>query len=598
MVTRVLWRSAFAMAALLLAPGVLAAQDRQISGRVTRAGGTQPLDAEISVVGQLRYRTARTNPEGRYTINAPQGEVRLMFRAIGYARVEVIVPAGTATHDVQMEADVFKLSEVVVTGQATSVERRSATTAIAYVSGEDIAKVSSPTIENALTGKVSGVNLQSNSGAPGGGIQMQIRGNNTILGAFDPLYVIDGVIYSNARVLSGRASVNAGAFVQEDDPVNRVADINPADIASIEILKGAAASSIYGSKASNGVVVITTIRGQAGRPRINVAQRVGVFSPLRQLEGRRFTQAEAVEVFGAAANKYFANNPNPYFDHYDQVFSQRDLSYETVGDVSGGSETTRYFISGTWKRDEGIEPNTGFTRQGLRVNVDQTLSSKLEVKISSVYNRAEHTRGWNNNCNNFGCHGYALAYTPSFVDLTARNADGTFPAPDWGVQSNPIQTTELARNLEQTNRFTGGLNVIWQPIQSDRHSFKFVAGGGVDAFDQNNDIWTPNELFWEATQAQPGSAIEGNADSKYYNWNLNGVHVFHTGTWSATTSLGLQFEDRRLKTARATTTNLIPGQQNVGQGTTTTSFETLTEERTLALYAQEEVRLFDDRLLV
>ncbi|HEX9892269.1 MAG TPA: TonB-dependent receptor, partial [Gemmatimonadales bacterium] len=91
---------------------------------------------------------------------------------------------------------------------------------------------------------------------------------------------------------------------------------------------------------------------------------------------------------------------------------------------------------------------------------------------------------------------------------------------------------------------------------------------------------------------------EGNADSKYYNWNLNGIHVFHTGTWSATTSLGLQFEDRRLKTGRATTTNLIPGQQNVGQGTTTTSFETLTEERTLALYAQEEVRLFDDRLLV
>ena len=598
MVTRVLWRSAIALAGLLVAPGVLAAQDRQISGRVTRAGGTQPLDAEVSVVGQLRYRTARTNPEGRYTINAPQGEVRLMFRAIGHARVEIVVPANTSTQDVQMEADVFKLSEVVVTGQATSVERRSATTAIAYVSGEDVAKVSSPTIENALTGKVSGVNLQSNSGAPGGGIQMQIRGNNTILGAFDPLYVIDGVIYSNARILSGRASVVAGAFVQEDDPVNRVADINPADIASIEILKGAAASSIYGSKASNGVVVISTIRGQAGRPRINISQRFGTFRLLRKLEGRRYTLDEAVAQFGAAANKYFANNPNPYFDHYDQVYSQRKLSHETVADVSGGSETTRYFISGTWQRDEGIEPNTGFTRQGIRVNVDQTLNSKVEVKVTSVYNRAEHARGWSNNCNNFGCNGYALAYIPSFVDLTARNPDGTFPTPDWGIQANPVQTSELARNKEQTNRFTGGVNAIWQPIQSDRHTFKIVAGGGIDAFDQNNDIWTPNELFWEINQAQPGAALEGNGDSRYYNWNLNGVHVFHTGTWSASTSAGLQFEDRRLKTSRATTTNLIPGQQNVGQGTTTTSFENLTQERTLALYGQEEVRLFDDRLLV
>lgn len=586
------------MAALLLAPGLLTAQDRQISGRVTRAGTTQPLYADVTVVGELRFRSVKTNPDGRYNITAPQGEVRLMFRSIGHARLEVVVAANSATQDVQMEQDVFKLSEVVVTGQATSVERRSATTSIAYVSGEDISKVSAPTIENALTGKVTGVNLQSNSGAPGGGIQMQIRGNNTILGGFDPLYVIDGVIYSNARINSGKSTVNAGAFTGEDDMVNRVADINPADIASIEILKGAAASSIYGSKASNGVVVISTIRGQAGRPRVNVAQRFGVFSPLRKLEGRRWTEAEAVDHFGPSAAKYFDNDPNPFFDHYDQVFSQRKLSHETVGDVSGGSETTRYFISGTWKRDEGIEPNTGFTRQGIRVNIDQTLSSKFEAKVTTVYNRAEHTRGWNNNCNNFGCHGYALAYTPSFVDLTARNPDGTFPTPDWGIQSNPLQTVDLARNEEQTNRFTGGVSVVWQPVMSDRHSLKFVAGGGVDVFDQNNDIWTPNELFWEATQAQPGSALEGNADSKFYNWNLNGVHLFNGGSWTASTSAGIQFEDRRLKVARSTTTNLIPGQQNVGQGTTTTSFETLNEERTLALYVQEEVRLFDDKLLV
>ena len=101
-----------------------------------------------------------------------------------------------------------------------------------------MSKVASPTIENALTGKVAGVNLQSNSGAPGGGIQMQIRGNTTILGASDPLYVIDGVIYSNVRVPSRRFNATAGVNQDEDDAVNRVADINPADIQSIEILKG------------------------------------------------------------------------------------------------------------------------------------------------------------------------------------------------------------------------------------------------------------------------------------------------------------------------------------------------------------------------
>jgi TonB-dependent starch-binding outer membrane protein SusC len=107
--------------------------------------------------------------------------------------------------------DVFRLDELVVTGQATTIERRSATTSIAYVSGEDVSKVSSPTLLNALNGKITGVNLQTNSGAPGGGIQMQIRGNNTMLGGFDPLYVVDGVIYSNASIPSGRGLANAAA---------------------------------------------------------------------------------------------------------------------------------------------------------------------------------------------------------------------------------------------------------------------------------------------------------------------------------------------------------------------------------------------------
>ncbi len=599
--TRVLWRSALTLAAVLLAPNALAAQDRQISGRVTRSSGQPIPDVEVTVVGQVRYRPVRSNPEGRYNITAPQGEVRLMFRGIGFTRLETAVAANVATQDATMEQDVFKLSEVVVTGQATTVDRRSSTTAIAYVSGEDISKVSAASFETALNGKVAGVNIQSNSGAPGGGMQIQIRGNNTILGGFDPLYVIDGIMYSNARVLSGRSTATAGASITEDDPVNRVADINPNDIQSIEILKGAAASSIYGSKASNGVVVINTIRGQAGRPRANMAMRLGVFSPLRQLEGRRWTPAEvaADARFGqAGADKYCPGGSCPYFDHYDQVWNNRTPSYELAGDVSGGSETTRYFVSGTWKRDEGIEPNTYAGRQGIRVNLDQTLSSKVAVKVSSVYNRATAARGFDNNCNNFGCAGYALAYIPSFVDLTQRNPDGTFPDPDWGIQSNPVQTNELARNEEQTNRFSGGLNLTWDAVNTDKHSFKVVVGGGMDVFNQVNNLWTPNELFWERNQAQPGTSAEGAADSKFFNYNFNGIHVWRPGNWSATTSFGLQFEDRALKTQRATTVNLIPGQQNVGLGTTTTAFETLVEERTRAFYAQEEVRLFDDKLLL
>ena len=594
------------LAGLLLTPTVpadLHAQGRQITGRVTESSLGRPIpDAEIIILGVAAGRIARTNAEGRYTINAPAGDVRLQARAIGFGRREVLVPAGTDNFDITLTADVFRLSGVVVTGQATTVERRSATTAIAYVTGEEIARVAAPTFENALTGKVSGVNLQSNSGAPGGGIQMQIRGNNTILGAYDPLYVIDGIIYSNERIASGRGVVTQAAFATaEDDAVNRVADINPADIASIEILKGAAASSIYGSKAANGVVVITTRRGTIGRPRVKLTQRFGQFTPLNKLESRRFTQAEAIEAYGDTVSHWFANDPTPYFNHYDKVFTGRDLSFETAADVSGGTENTRYFVGATWKRDGGIEPNTGFSRQALRVNVDQIINSRFDVKVSSVFNRAEHDRGWNNNCNNYACHGYAFPYTPSFVDLNRRGDNGNFIDPDWGIEANSIQLTQLGKNHEATNRFTGGGTLNFNAFTSDRQTLRATFGGGLDAFQQNNEVWTPSELFFEVPAATlAGEAIEQDGLSQFYNWNANLVHTFNPGSggWAATTSAGMQYEDRQLKTSRIRSQGLIPGQQNVGRGILTTGTENLTQERTFAMYAQEEIRLLDERLLL
>jgi TonB-linked SusC/RagA family outer membrane protein len=488
---------------------------------------------------------------------------------------------------------------VVVTGQATTVDRRSATTAVAHVSGEELNRVASPTIENALVGKISGVNLQSNSGAPGGGIQMQIRGNNTILGSFDPLYVVDGVIYSNERIASGRGDISDAAFATaEDDAVNRVADINPADIESIEILKGAAASSIYGSKAANGVVIITTKRGLAGQTNVRLTQRLGQFRPTRALESRHWTEDAAVAKYGSKVAHWFDNNPTPYFNHFDQIFTPGDLSYETLADVSGGTDRTRYFLGLTNKHDGGIERNTGFDRQGLRLNLDQDLSSTVTAKVSSAFNRSTNDRGWNNNCNNFACHGYAFAYTPSFVDYSQKDANGNFLTPDWGIQANPLQTTDLAKNHEETNRFTGGVTFDWQAMTRGNQSLRFVLGGGLDVFQQGNDLWAPNDLFTEQNQTLPGAAVENQGNSKYYNWNANLVHNYTGSGWSLGTSGGLQYEDRQLHTSRIETVNLVPGQRNVGQGTNTTASEDLSQERTFALYGQEEVRLLNEMLLL
>ena len=593
---------------LLIPDAALAqAQGRPISGVVTQAVGARPIaDAAVSVTG--RTESVRTDDAGRYAILAPEGEVRLTFRAIGFNRKDVLVPPTQTTVDVALTQDVFELQAVVVTGQATTTERRNATTASSYIGRDDVNKVPAPTIDGGLTGRVAGVNLQSNSGAPGGGIQMQIRGNNTILGAYDPLYVIDGVIYSNVRIAGGRGQIDDAAFATaEDDPVNRVADINPADVASIEILRGAAASSIYGSKASNGVVVIRTIRGQEGPPRVTLTSRWGQFSLANKLQSRRFTSvAEAKARFTSppaqtAIDSIAAANGGqlPYFDLYDQVWHERNPSYELVADVSGGTGATRYFVSGTWKKDQGVEPNTGFGRQGLRVNFDQRLGRKFDVRVSSVFNRAFHARGWDNNCNNYACAGYFLAYTPSFIDLRP-NADGTFRDPLPGLQqaANPLQTSALALNETETYRFTGGLTVDYDALSTETSTLRVVAAIGTDIFEQQDNLWSPNELFYERPQTLPGEAIENNGVGRNLNWNVNGIYNRRFGTANTTTSAGLQFEERQLSTSRIRTQNLVPGQQNVDQGTNFTPLDDFTKERTLALYVHEQALLANDNIIL
>lgn len=594
------WRAV--LATLTLIPVALSAQERRVTGTITRQGMGTPLDgAEVSVIAPARGQTVRSDAQGRYAIQVPAGDVRLQVRLIGYKRVEFTLPTGQTTADFALAQDVFKLNEVVVSGQATTIERRSATTSVALVTSEELKRVPVPTVEASLTGKITGVNLQSNSGAPGGGIQMQIRGNNTVLGGFDPLYVVDGVIYSNAVVPGGRGFTNNAANAAlEADAVNRLADLNPNDIASIEVLKGASASSIYGSKAANGVVVITTTRGQSGAPRFNVTQRVGRFDPLRLMKHRRWTQDSAVARYGAGVAQYFAGNSSPFFDNPAAIYSNRDPSYETVVDVSGGNANTKYFISGNWKNDEGIELNTGAGKQGLRVNVDQTFGSTVDFRVSSVFSRNTNQRGWNNNCNNYGCHGYALTYIPSFINLAARNPDGTLNPVGIGPagNSNTLFLSEIGVNDEETNRFTGGATFGWTPNIGAGQTLRIVAGGGIDAFDQRNDVWSPNDLFHERVQALPGESVESGGRSKFFNYNLNAIH---TGTFfglNTTTSVGFQYEDRQLNTFTIRTQNLLPGQRNVNQGTNITATENLTQERTIAAYASEELRLLSERLLV
>src|SRR5881296_720945 len=339
--------------ATLVGVAAVSAQQRQITGRVTSGATNEPV-ASVTVTVTGTAFAAVTNSDGRYAIPARGGTVTLVFRRIAFKRREVQVPADQTTADATLEPDVFNLEAVVVTGQATGVERRNAAIATTTVSGEEVSRVSSPSLDRALAGRVPGAIISQNSGAPGGGTQIQLRGSNTVIGNPDPLFVVDGVIYSDASLPTGlftvtASSANRGNGELQDDPVNRLADLNPDDVESIEVLRGAAAASIYGSKAANGVIIIKTNRGRAGKPRANISQRMGFSELQRGPASRAFSLAQALDIYASTAadaaqiQSYVTNGQLPVYDHLQEIAESKPFAYETNLDVSGGSENTRYF---------------------------------------------------------------------------------------------------------------------------------------------------------------------------------------------------------------------------------------------------------------
>src|SRR5437879_372181 len=591
-------------------PFTAQAQERAVSGTVKNAvSGVAVRGAEISEVGGRA--SARSDATGRFTILVPAGALRLQARAIGYHRAEVAVSASDTSVAFALTEDVFQLEAVVVSGQATGIERRFATTAATIVQGQDLNNVPAQTVDKALQGKVPGAYIMQNSGAPGGGMQIQIRGTNTILGSPDPVFVVDGVLYSNASLPSGLSTVtasgsNQGSGQLQDDPVNRLADLNPADIASIQVLRGAAASSIYGSKAANGVVIITTNRGRAGKAEFSITQRFGVSSLLRGPATRSVTEAEALNYYGAASaadtayiKSFEVNGVLPTYDHLHDVAGQKPLAVETDLTVSGGSQNTRYFLSGSEKQDNGIEPNTGAGRQSLRANIDQTFSDRLSMQFSSAFSRTTTDRGFTNNDNSGASVTYAIAYIPGFIPITP-DAKGNFPQPAITyLGSNPLQSATLGTNHEMAVRFVGGSTLTYQAVANDRTNFRIVAAGGLDIFSQRDNVVAPADLYFQQRLTYPGTATISNATSLQWNWNLNAIHAYTAANQSfrATTSVGIQVEDRQLDRDRVTGQGLLPGQIHVDQAAILGNQLQRTEvDRTLAFYGQEEWLGLDQRL--
>ena len=236
------------------------AQERTVTGKVTAVEDGLPLPG-VNVVVQGTSLGTVSNTEGVYTINIPPGGTTLIFSFIGLTTQEIEIGART-TIDVQMGQDVRQLGEVVVTAVGIQRERKALGYSVESVSGDKVQQVSEPDPLRALTGKVPGLNIISSSGAPGSSTRITIRGNSSMLNNNQPLFVVDGIPYNNDYVTTEGTNLNTGGLTQGGAFSSRISDLDPNDIKSMSVLKGATAAALYGARAANGVIVITTKSGQ------------------------------------------------------------------------------------------------------------------------------------------------------------------------------------------------------------------------------------------------------------------------------------------------------------------------------------------------
>jgi TonB-linked SusC/RagA family outer membrane protein len=608
----------FLFAALaMLAATDADAQQRRITGRVVAEGGTgapTPLGAaSVTVIGTTTG--TYTGEDGRFSIGASPNAVTLRVRRIGYQQRTVSVPGGQNEVTISLLRDVLQLETQVVTGTATVVSSQNAANAVSVVSGEQLTRVAAPTLDNALQGKVAGAIISTNSGAPGGGTQVQLRGVSTILGSYSPLYVVDGVIVNNSTIPSGLNVISGSArgnfSSSQDQSVNRIADLNPNDIENIQILKGPSASSIYGSKGTNGVIIITTKQGRAGNTSVDFTQRVGRSTVANKLGTRCFTSAPeygdwAVINLGQDRNEAMAEftaAPTKCNDYESQYYANGGVAYETIASLRGGSSGgAKYFVSGLVKHDNGLAPNDFYNKQSLRANVGQIIGSRLTLNANTEILHTLTQRGISGN-DNYGVSPIGVfMFTPSIYDLR-RGSDGSFPSNPSQINgpSNPFQNADQVKTPNNTYRFIGSVTGNLSLFSAENQTLDANLTGGVDTYKSNDKIVSPATNYADAAVNGANAGTLFNSDANLTNANLNGslVHRLILPMLTGQTSAGFRQERRESSITQLTGRGVIfPSVTNVSAAAQTFPNQSLGLGKDFGYFAQEEIFALDERLLL
>lgn len=473
----------------------------KISGKVTNTDG-KPLPF-ISVVVKNTSFGSSTDLDGNYSFTADlkPGQYVLEFTGVGLSSKEQNLNVGSEssyTANASLAEDALKLDEVVVTGVSAGTTRKQLGSYISTVKADQLNKGATSNVLAALQGKTAGAQIIQNSGDPGGGLSVRLRGISSISSSSEPLYIVDGVIVNNGttRVTNTSSNYDGSTFIGTIGQ-NRLADINPADIDRIEVLNGAAAAAIYGSRANAGVVQIFTKRGSSGAPVVSFSTSF-LMSKLRKsvevnraptkfggpTDGAGALTQDIITLVGTPAALPTNTTAVTRYDYNDYIF-QTGLGTDNNISVAGGKDKTKYYTSASYYKNEGIIKNTDFRRYSFRINLDQALGNKFNFNMGLNYvNSFSHEKP---DGNSFFSPMNSINIIGNFHNIWQRDITGNLIAVGERGRVNPVSIIEDIKQQQETNRLIAGAGLKFRPIKGLTFDYTL----GIDQYNQKGETYIP-----------------------------------------------------------------------------------------------------------
>jgi len=556
------------------------AQERNytIRGRVMTTDADEGLPgANVQIQGATAGTATQANGRFSFTASLSPGTYTLRVTFVGYRavrqQIELADQRTVSVGTIELQPDIAGLEEVVVTGQAGPTRRKELGNAISSVEAADLQEAPKSSTLQSLQGQIAGARVQQSSGDPAGGTSIRLRGTGTVLGTAEPLVVVDGVIVSN----DSPELIQIGGTTQ-----NRLVDVNPNDIARIEVVKGAAAAALYGSRANNGVIQIFTKKGEEGETDITYNTRIETQAVRKTLDVN-MAQNDQGQFLDNAGDPL--PNDQKRWDWQDFIF-ERAYGTEQYLSVSGASGDTRFFVSGAYLFNQGIVDQSNFRRYNGTARLQHTVNDWINVSVGARYARSESKDVPNGGLTSLYGSLTGFIFGPNTFDPRPDDL-GRFP--DDAIFSNPLEVQSRFDFGQTTDRFIGDLQVDLTPLEG--LSVNYILG--LDTYEQTGTGFIPRGV------STPGFGTGFSRRSELSNLQLNSdLNLRYETTLrpglSSTTLLGGTFQYESEETFSAQSQDLVPISETVGAGTSSRDFGEFRAPRTIyGVFGQQKFGVAD-----